>query len=101
MNLKETIARIFPAGFVKEGDAEHGNHYEVHGLPKHTVPRNCQVLASGQFQFSPGQELRESYLVKTEDFVLFFRICQAPPDSGYAEFAESCGPAPIDKGLAH
>ena len=94
MNLQETITRIFPTGFVKEYNPDKGISFEVHGLPRNSVPQNCEVLASGQFQFSLRQQRSESYLVKTEDFVLFFRIVPAPPDSGYAELALGSGHTP-------
>ncbi len=94
MNLQDTLVRIFPNGVIRSGDPESGGFLEVHGLPRHTVPRNCQLLASGEFQFAANQEIRESYLVKTDDFVIFCRMCPAPPDSGYAEFAQTSSPLP-------
>jgi hypothetical protein len=93
MNLQETIARIFPAGVVRDGDPDRGNSFEVHGLPKNAVPQNCEVLASGKFQFAVGQESRESYLVKTDGCVLFLRICVARPGSSFAEVAPRRTPA--------
>lgn len=94
MSLQSTIALIFPAGVLRRADPETGCAFEVHGLPKSAVPQNCEVLASGQFQFSAGQQRRESFLVKRDDFVLFFRICPVPPDSGYAEIVECRSPPP-------
>jgi hypothetical protein len=75
--------------------------FEVHGLPNNTVPQNCAVLASGQFQYFMDQACRESYLVETEDFVLIVRICPVSPDSRYAEVGLRFGPAPLENPWVH
>ena len=92
MNVQEAIARIFPGGVLRDCTRDSGDGFEVHGLNKNAVPQNCEVLASGRFQFSAGQAACESYLVKTEGFVLFFRIYATPPGVRYAEITQRGNP---------
>lgn len=86
MDIGDTLARIFPTGVVSGGGPDHDGFFEVRGLPQGTVPENCEVLASGQTTLTVAFQRRGSFLVKTDDFVIFFHICIAHPDSGYAEF---------------
>ena len=86
MNIRSTLERIFPTGVVSDGSPDRGGFFEVLGLPQGTVPENCEVLASGQSSTTVALERRGSFLVKTDHFVLFFHLCIAHPDSGYAEF---------------
>ena len=91
MNIQQTLTRIFPSGVVGGCSPDGGGVFEVHGLSKGTVPANCEVLAGGHVPQMRRHEHRESYLVKTEDFILFFDVCAALPGSGYDEFVESRG----------
>lgn len=86
MDIGGTLARMFPTGVVSGGNPALGGFFEVRGLPPCTIPENCEVLASGQTRPTAALQRRESFLVKTDDFVIFFHICLAHPDSGYAEF---------------
>ena len=86
MNIGNTLARIFPTGVVSYGSPDQGGFFEVYGLPQGTVPEFCEMLASGQNTHAVALQRRESFLAKTDDFILFFHICIAQPDSGYAEF---------------
>ena len=86
MNIGKTLARIFPSGVVSDGGPGQDGFFEIRGLPQGTVPEHCEVLASGQTRRALALQRRESFLAKTDDFVLFFHICIAHPDSGYAEF---------------
>jgi hypothetical protein len=38
------------------------------------VPKNCEVLASGVFQYSSSERPRRSYLVRANDCLLMVRI---------------------------
>ena len=86
MDIGSTLARIFPTGVISDGGPDQGGFFEVRGLPQGTVPEHCEVLASGKTRRPVALQRRESFLAKTDDFVLFFHICIAHPDSGYAEF---------------
>jgi hypothetical protein len=101
MNLQETVASLFPHGVITDCGRDNGCCLEVHGLPRNAVPNNCAVLASGQFQFSRGDDRRESYLVKIEDFVLFVRMSPETPDSQFAEIAMRMGPGHAASAPAH
>lgn len=87
MNLQDTVALMFPCGVVTQSIPDNSSFFEVHGLPQNSVPQNCAVLASGQFQYSPAQGSRGSYLVQAEDCVFFIRIFSTESGQGYAEVA--------------
>lgn len=101
MNIDQTLAHIFPAGVVVGCNPRDGGLFEVRGLPKGTVPENCEVLAGGHTPQTHGCEHRETYLVRTEDFVLFFDVCAAPPGCGYDAFVESGGYASVADPQSH
>ena len=101
MNLQETVASLFTQGVITDCGRDSGCCLEVHGLPRNAVPDNCAVLASGQFQFSTAQELRESYLVKIDDFVLFVRLSSESPDSHFAEIDMRMEPGHAEPAAAH
>jgi|ERR1035437_285563 hypothetical protein len=86
MDIYNTLARIFPTGVVSHGNPDQGGFFKVLSLPQGTIPENCTMLACGQTTRTVALQHRGSFLVKTDDFVLFFHICTAQPDSGYAEF---------------
>lgn len=87
MNVQATVSHMFPGGVVTQSIPDNCSFFEVHGLPENSVPQNCDVLASGQFQFSPTQPSRGSYLVKAEDLVFFIRIYATQSGDGHAEVA--------------
>ena len=101
MNLQDTVARMFPSGIVKQSIPDNSTFFEVHGLPDNSVPQNCSVLASGQFQFSRTQVSRGSYLVQTADFVFFIRVYASEPGKGHAEVALRYGFDPDKKLRVH
>lgn len=92
MNKQEILSSIFPSGDTPHVAQDFGGGYEVTGLPKGTVPQNCEVLASSQEKrfLSPG-ERRAHYLVRAGGATLYFRICTAMPGSGYDEFVAGLG----------
>jgi hypothetical protein len=82
MLRQEILSQLFPqasATFDKRGT-------EVNGLPKDTVPRNCEVVDSGK---SYGDILRRQdyFLVRVAGVLVFLRVCTADEQSGYAEYA--------------
>jgi len=89
MNIVSTMATLFPAGHVVECATRQGTVVEVHGLPIHTLPVNCEVVAHGPSKFSWGRARRDIYFVKTEVFLVLLHISAAGPDSGDGEFAIS------------
>ena len=74
MNFEEAVHRIFPdAAWPPEIG---GNDFiELLGLPARSLPRNCEVLASGQFQYAFDEKQRRSYLVRTGTLELMVRMC--------------------------
>ncbi len=48
MNIQSTLTVLFPAGVVVDCGPSQSGSLEVHGLPKGTVPQNCEVLACGR-----------------------------------------------------
>ena len=101
MNIHQTLTRIFPSGVVGGCSPDAGGVFEVHGLPKGTAPVNCEVLAGGHVPASHGHGHRESYLVQTEDYILFFDICPALPGCGYDALVESGGYADVADSQSH
>jgi hypothetical protein len=71
MNFLEAVAQLFPDGVIVR-DATR-THVEVHDLARNAVPRNCEIVASGQFQYDHDQGCRNSYLIRIEKFVLLVR----------------------------
>ena len=95
MDMRSTLNTLFPAGLVIDCGAPKGDLLEVHGLPKGTVPQNCEVLAGGLARLYWGRERQEIYLVKTEDFLVLLRICPAGPDNADGDFVVSRGYSPL------
>jgi hypothetical protein len=52
-------------------------------------------MASCRDKLARGRARRESYLVKTEDFVIFFRVCPAWPAGDASDLVLGVGYAPI------
>ena len=73
MNLQETVFSIFP-GCTLTGSVGDDGIYEIGGLTGAMVPQNCEVLASGVFQYSTGERSRRTYLVKANKLLLMVRI---------------------------
>jgi hypothetical protein len=71
MNFLEAVAQLFPDGVIVKDATP--THVEVHDLARNAVPRNCEIVASGQFQYELDQGCRNSYLIKIEEFVLLVR----------------------------
>jgi hypothetical protein len=85
--INKAIAQLFP------GKTMTGT--EVNGLSTGTVPQNCTILQSGkQETYNHGR--REFYLVKTEEVLVYLRVCTAWIGSGYDEFAVVCSWEPVD-----
>jgi hypothetical protein len=60
--------------------------FEVNGLPKGTVPVNCEILAQGLANTALlGRQ--EHFLVSSGEQLVYLRVCTASEDSGYDEFA--------------
>lgn len=89
INFLEAVRQVFPEGvMVTNGTlSESTNGIEVHDLLKTSVPKNCEVIASGQFQYFIGQESRSAYLIKVHDMVLMVRVlpCHGSSNRRYAE----------------
>lgn len=89
MNFLEAVSRVFPEG-AKVTDCASAHPtigVEVHNLQRDFVPTNCEIIASGQFQYFTDQECRHSYLIKVQEYVLLVRIlpCRRTPSNLYAE----------------
>ncbi len=100
MNIRETLTHVFPSECFQAGVPEHGGFFEVKGLCRGIAPRNCESLASGTAKARIGEAQRESYLVRTPDFLLFFRTCPERTGSQPAGFLVSCGCAPLRSAAA-
>lgn len=100
MNIHDTLTHLFPSGTIPTCIPEHEGFFELRGLTKGVAPENCERLASGWSKVRPGQKRRLSYLVRTADFVLFFRTSSDGPDSGNGEFVMSCGFAPLSEPIS-
>ena len=87
MELVAILNRLLPGGTANSRDA---SNFEVNGLEKDTQPQNCEVLCRGMEPDSRGDR-REHFLVQIDGVMLFFRICTAMENSGYAEFAVGRG----------
>ena len=95
MNIEDALAQIFPSRVVSGCRPDKGVSFEVLRLPQGAVPQNCEVLASCGAQRARGRERRESYLVKTEDFVIFFRVGPTWPARDPNDLVLGFGYAPV------
>jgi hypothetical protein len=73
MNLQETVFSIFP-GCPVTGSVIDDGIFEVSGITGSMVPQNCEVLASGVFQYATSERSRRTYLVKANELLLMVRI---------------------------
>lgn len=83
MNLESKLRKLFPqqtASFDGRGGSE------VNGLPKNTIPENCEILLSG-LKNSKILNRQEHYLVQVDETMIYLRVCSAYEGSGYDEFA--------------
>ena len=97
MNFQEAVHHIFP-GVVLPSESASDGFIELLGLPARTVPCNCEVLASGQFQYAFNEKQRSSYLVRTGKLVLMVRMCPDVSNSLRAQIAlrkPAHGPSPF------
>ena len=78
---RDTIQLIFPQG--KIGYLE-DHSFEVNALPAGTIPQNCAILGQTDRKDRYGQRY---WLVTTNDYAIFLRICDADENSEYDEFA--------------
>lgn len=95
MNIQDTLAQIFPSGVVSGCRPDKGGSFEVLKLPQGTAPQNCEVLASCRVNLARGRARRECYPVKTEDFVIFFRVCPTWPNRDPNDLVLGFGYAPV------
>lgn len=95
MNINDTLQHVFPSVKIRPSVPDHGGFFELRGLCRGMAPTNCERLASGSAKTRFGEALRESYLVRTPDFILFFRTCPERIDQQKAGFVMSCGYAPL------
>jgi len=91
MNIHDTLMHVFPTGNIRPTVPDRDGFFEVQGLAKGAAPENCEWLASGRSKARLGQVLRESYLVRTADFLLFFRTCPEHRYEPSADASVSCG----------
>lgn len=84
MNLQDAAFSIFPGCTVMDATADEGL-IEVRGSTGAMVPQNCEVLASGVFQYSSQEGSRMSYLVKVDGLFLMVRILPDAKSRLYAQ----------------
>ena len=99
-NAPGRLTILFPPGVVIDCGPNQSGFLEVRGLPKGTIPQNCEVLACGRSKFYWGQARQEIYLVKTLDFLVLLRIAPAGPENRDGAFVVSRAYAPADNGDA-
>jgi len=83
MTIQDTLLRIFPQ---PTATVNGRGGSEVNGLPRNTVPQNCDIVLSG-LHTSRITNRQEHYLVRIDNQLIFLRVCSAYPDSGYDEYA--------------
>jgi hypothetical protein len=86
MSFEEAVHRIFP-GAVLPSETDCDGYVELLGLPARTLPRNCEVLASGEFQYAVDEQQRSSYLVRSGQLELIIRLCPDACNSVSAQIA--------------
>lgn len=101
MNLQKTVALMFPHGVVTQTIADSDSFFEVQEISENTVPQNCAVLASGEFQYFRGQDRIGSFLVQAEEHVFFIRVHSIRSGGSHAEITPRYGFDPVKKLRAH
>ena len=76
MNFRLAVENLFP-DCTFDGQIEGDGYIELLGLARSMTPQNCEVLASGEFQYSLRQPVHKTYLVKANDCVLQVRVFSA------------------------
>ena len=100
MNIRDTLAHVFPSGRIPWTLPDGGGFFAVCGLSRGVAPSNCEKLASGRAKPRIGEAARTSYLVRTPDFLLFFRTCPDTVGAAPGGPVVSCGFAPLFSSLA-
>jgi hypothetical protein len=101
MNLQDTVALMFPHGVVTQSIPDNNSFFEVREIPENTVPQNCALLASGEFQYARDQVRTGSFLVRAADHVFFIRVHSNRSDGSHAEVTLRNGVAPVTKLRVH
>ena len=101
MNLQKTVALMFPHGVVTQTIPESDSFFEVQEIPENTVPQNCAVLASGEFQYFRDQDRTSSFLVHAEDHVFCIRVHSARSGGSHAEVVSRDAVDPMKKLRVH
>ena len=73
MNLRDTVFSIFPGSTVTSATDDE-SLIEVSGITGSVAPQNCEVLASGVFQYASTEHSRRSYLVRVNELTLLVRM---------------------------
>jgi len=100
MNIHDTLLHVFPSENFRPHVPARDGFFELQGLRRGIAPRNCERLASGLSKARLGQVPRASYLVRTTDFLLFFRACPEHTHKACPGFSMSCGFAPLSSPLS-
>jgi|GEM_PF-1888428 len=100
MNILDTLVHVFPSGRIRWTVPVDGGFFELRGLTRGLAPRNCESLATGCARARIGEAVRTSYLVRTPDFLLFFRTCPDTRGTASSGAAVSCGFAPLPSSRA-
>jgi hypothetical protein len=101
MNLRDTVAVMFPHGVVTQSIADNNSFFEVHKNPGNCVPQNCALLASGAFQYARDQDPTGSLLVQAEDYVFFIRVHSTRSGGGHADVALRYGFDSVNRRRVH
>lgn len=91
MNLQDTVALMFPLGVVAQSIPDNSSFFEVNEIPARSVPQNCAMLATGEFQYSRDQDCTGSFLVQAEEHVFFIRIYSTRSSGWHAEVVVRSG----------
>lgn len=101
MNLQKTVALMFPHGVVTQAIPDSDSFFEVQEIPENTVPQNCAVLASGEFQYFRDQDRIGSFLVQAEEHVFFIRVHSTRSGGSHAEVTPRYAIDPVKKLRVH
>jgi hypothetical protein len=101
MTLQETVALMFPHGVVRKSIPDNNSFFDVREIPANTVPQNCALLASGEFQYARDQVRTGSFLVRAVDHVFFIRVHSTRSGGNHAEVTLRNGVAPVTKLRVH
>lgn len=81
--IRKTISLLFPYYNISTVLRNRSADTEVNGLPRGSMPQNCEVLLKGSE--SHGRMLRTHYLVRAHDRVVYLIMCE--PEYGDSLFA--------------